>query len=125
MSDAPVKSPSRNGSVTLVTQMKPASQSIDSDPTGKPLGKPVSGSEVTLKEPTGKAKDTLKAFNKAVNSAHISYTPRRDSSNAYAGTAYQVLTGKTAPSSRTLPGSDHNLKPQIPMCAGNPSVCGG
>ncbi len=124
VSGAVSNSPSQNaagGAVTIVTQMKPAAQSIDAGQGGKP----VAGSTVTLKEPIGKAEDTLKVFNKAVDSANVPYTPRQDNSNAYAGTAYQVLTGRTAPSSSTLPGSEHNLKPQIPACTSDPKVCGG
>jgi hypothetical protein len=83
----------------------------------------VAGSAVTLKEDIGAAKSTLSKFNAAVDSAKISYKPQSTNSNAYAGTAYQVVTGKQAPSMHALPGSDVNLKPKIPAC-GKPGTCG-
>jgi hypothetical protein len=122
--DQPAADPSTGRNVTLVTQLRPASQSIDSDPkTGRPLGTPVAGSTAVLKEPIGKAVGALNNFNRAVDSANIAYRPQSTNSNAYAGTAYNVLTGKTAPSSSSLPGSNLNLKPQIPQCTSDPKVC--
>ncbi|MGN6850627.1 MAG: hypothetical protein ACTHJK_14320, partial [Sphingomicrobium sp.] len=122
--DKPATDPGTGRTETLVTQLRPASQSIDSDPkTGQPLGTPVAGSTIVLKEPIGLAVSTLQRFNGAVDSANITYRPQSTNSNAYAGTGYLVLTGKTPPSSSSLPGSNLNLKPQIPQCS-NPKVCG-
>jgi hypothetical protein len=122
--DQPAADSSTGRNITIVTQLRPASQSIDSDPkTGRPLGTPVAGSTTVLKEPIGKAVGTLGNFNRAVDSANISYRPQSTNSNAYAGTAYNALTGKTSPSSSSLPGSNLNLKPQIPQCTSNPKLC--
>ena len=118
---SPVRNPAGTGNVTLKTALTPASKSVDADQGGKT----VAGSATTLKEPIGAAAATLQKFNGAVDSAKIDYKPRTDNSNAYAGTAYQALTGKTPPSSGTLPGSNVNLKPQIPTCTSTPTVCGG
>jgi len=121
VSGSPVRNPAGPGNVTLITALTPASKSVDADQGGKT----VAGSTTTLKEPIGAAAATLQKFNSAVDSAKVDYKPRTDNSNAYAGTAYQVLTGKTPPSSGTLPGSNVNLMPQIPACTSDPRVCGG
>jgi len=124
LSNAAIANPNGPGKVTLQTQMQPAALSRDSDPkTGAPLGTTVPGSAVTLKEPIGQAKSTLQGFNNAVDSANIAYKPRSDNSNAYAGTAYTVLTRQPAPTSQSLPGSNVDLKPKIPACATS-TVCG-
>lgn len=120
VSDSP--STGQNGQTSMLrTAMTAASQSVDA---GQPGTKVVAGSTTTLKEPIGDAKSTLQKFNQAVDKANIPYTPQTQNSNAYAGTAYGVLTGRTAPSSTQLPGSAVNLKPQIPQCSSNPQVCG-
>lgn len=122
--DQPATDLSTGRNITLVTQLRPASQSIDSDPkTGRPLGTAVAGSTTVLKEPIGKAVGALDKFNRVVDSANIAYRPQSTNSNAYAGTAYNVLTGNSPPSSRSLPGSNLNLKPQIPQCSSDPKVC--
>lgn len=125
LSGSPVKNPSGTGYVSLITELKSAALSTDSNSKGVPLGTTVPGTSTMLKEPIGKAEATLQKFNKGVDSAKISYKPRSTNSNAYAGTAYGVLTGKTPPSSGVLPGSDVGLKPRIPMCTTQPTSCGG
>lgn len=120
-SGSAVRDPGGTGNVTLRTALTPADKSADSNQGGQT----VAGSTMTLKEPIGAAVATLQKFNNAVDSAKIDYKPRTDNSNAYAGTAYQVLTGQAPPSSGTLPGSNVNLKPQIPACTRDPKVCGG
>jgi hypothetical protein len=121
VSNSPSGNPTGPGNVTIQTSMTPASKSVDAGQNARV----VPGSTTTLKKPIGKAEATLSKFNQAVDSAKIDYTPRSDNSNAYAGTAYQALTGKTAPSLSVLPGSNNNLKPQIPACISDPKVCGG
>lgn len=120
-SNAAESSATGNGNITLRTTMTPASKSPDAGENSQI----VPGSAVTLKENIGEAKATLSSFNKAVDSANISYKPQSTNSNAYAGTAYNVLTSKPAPSEHVLPGSNVNLKPQIPACTSTPKVCGG
>jgi hypothetical protein len=117
-SDAPSQNPA-GGTVTIVTQMRPAAQSIDSDPSsGKPLGAPVPGSTMTLKGSIDKAEAKLQKFNNAVDAAKIPYTPRSDNSNAYAGSAYRQLTGRTPPSSSSRPGSNNDLTNKTGFCRG-------
>lgn len=118
VSRSPVKDPGGNGNVTLVTALTPVAQSADSK-DGAQLGSLVAGSSMTLKEPIGAAEATLSKFNSSVDAAKIDYKPLSTNSNAYANTAYQVLTGSTPPSSSVLPGSDVSLKSQIPACSEN------
>jgi len=114
VSRSPVQDPGGKGNVTLVTELGPASQSADANPnTGQPLGSTVDGSQVTIPGSIGQAAATLQNFNNKVDAANIDYKPLSTNSNAYAGTAYAELTGKPAPSSSTLPGSDVNLKKQL------------
>ena len=116
VSGAITGSPSRGSdgrTVTLVTQMTPAAKSADSSASGTPLGRTVPGSATTLKEPIGAAMATLGKFNQSVDSAGITYQPRGTNSNAYAGTGYSVLTGRAAPTSGSLPGSNVDLRPVI------------
>jgi RHS repeat-associated protein len=121
VSDSPSTSPNGSGNITIQTSMTPASQSVDYGQNSKI----VPGSTMTLKVSIGKAEATLSKFNQAVDSAKIAYTPRSNNSNAYASTAYQVLTGKVAPSLGVLPGSNNSLEKDIPACANNSNVCGG
>jgi RHS repeat-associated protein len=116
--------------ITLVTEMKPAAQSTDSNPkTGEPLGTTVPGSTTTIGGSFDDAKASLTTFNRSIDSANIAYRPTSTNSNAYAGTAYNVLTGKTPPSSSKLPGSDVNLQkpppppPKYDLCTAHPGAC--
>ena len=118
---SPVKDPNGSGNVVLQTSMTPEAKSIDAGQGGKT----VTGSTTTLKQPIGDVAGKLQTFNDAVDAAKIDYKPRSDNSNAYGGTAYAVVTGKTPPSSHVLPGSDVDLRPKIPECSSNPEVCGG
>ncbi|MBB5720221.1 RHS repeat-associated protein [Stakelama sediminis] len=118
---API-SPNSSQNSKLVTTFGPASKSYD---TKQPGGAVVEGSRVVV---PGKFSDTqskLTNFNKAVDDAKLDYTPRSDNSNAYAGTAYNVITGDKAPTSVLRPGSGNDLKPKIPTCQSSPEVCGG
>lgn len=109
-----VRDPGGNGHVTLVTELGPASKSADSNPnTGQPLGSTVAGSQITIPGTIEQAAATLQVFNNKVDAAKIDYKPLSTNSNAYAGTAYTNLTGKAAPSSSALPGSDVSLKEQV------------
>ncbi len=96
------------GNVELVTSLTPASVSADSQ-NGKPLGSTVKGSLAIISGDIKQAAGKLQAFNNDVDSSSVAYKPTSTNSNAYAGTAYTVLTGKDAPSSDFLPGSDVNL----------------
>jgi len=110
-----------NGKViTLFAQRDTVTASPDSNPeTGKPLGKTVPDSTVTLKEPLSEAKAAVDKVNKAVNDSEIPYTPQADNSNAYAATAYQALTGRTSPKSGKRPGSGNNLSQKAGSCRGS------
>jgi hypothetical protein len=118
VSNAAESSATGKGNITIRTAMTPAAQSPDAGENSKV----VPGSTVTLKQDIGAVENKLSSFNKAVDSANISYRPQTTNSNAYASTAYSVVTGKPAPSMQVLPGSNVNLKPQIPACK-KPGSC--
>jgi len=114
VSGSPVQDAGGQGNVTLVTELGPAAKSTDADPsTGRPLGSTVAGSQVTIPGNIEQAAAKLQNFNNKVDGAKIDYKPLSTNSNAYAGTAYSELTGKPAPSSSDLPGSDVSLKKQL------------
>lgn len=130
ISRSPVAAPNGQGPIRLVTQMRPAETSVDAD-HGRPLGAPVPGSQVTISGPVGDAQATLGSFNRSVDSANIPYRPLSTNSNAYAGTAYSVLTGRPAPATGVLPGSTVDLRPAInpppppkyDTCVSHPGAC--
>ena len=114
VSGSPVKAPSGDGNVTLKTELAPASKSTDSNPqTGQPLGSIIEGSKVTIGGSLDAAASKVGSFNNKVDASNIDYKPLSTNSNAYAGSAYTELTGKAAPTSKALPGSDVNLKENL------------
>ena len=119
-SDSAAKAPSGNGDITLHADLTPEAKSVDADQAGKV----VPGSATTVKSPIADVAAKLQTFNTAVDKAKIDYKPRSTNSNAYAGTAYKVVTGKAAPASPVLPGSKVNLTPLIPQCTSTPGTCG-
>lgn len=115
-------SPSSSQNSKLVTTYGPAAQSYD---TKQPGNSVVEGSRVVIPGKFADVQTKITEFNKAVDAAKIDYTPRSDNSNAYAGTAYNVITGRDAPTGFFRPGSGNDLRPQIPTCQSSPDVCGG
>lgn len=112
--------PSSNQNSKLVTTYGPAGQSYDTKQPGNGV---VQGSRVVVPGKFSDVQTKVTNFNKAVDDAKIDYKPRSDNSNAYAGTAYNVITGRDAPTSMARPGSGNDLRPQIPTCQSKPDVC--
>jgi RHS repeat-associated protein len=110
---SPAADPNGNGNITLKTSVTPSMQSVDYGQNGKT----VPGTKVTIGEDYSHAVEKVKIFSGAVDNANIPYQPTSTNSNAFAGAAYEVLTGEEAPSSSNLPGSEVSLQNQIPACS--------
>ena len=106
LSNSTEKSASGLGNITIKTALTRTQDSVDAGQKSKA----VSGSRVVLKEDLSAVRDTLQKFNNAVDSANINYKPTTTNSNAYAATAYNVLTGEAPPVSERLPGSEVDLR---------------
>ena len=108
--------------IKLVTEFAPAERHSDTSPSALP-SEEVPGSTVTLRKSIDQVESKLQAFNDAVDSAKIDYRPKTEGSNAYAGTAFRVVTGRDPPEHDVSPGLERDLRPQIPKCQQDPSKC--
>jgi RHS repeat-associated protein len=113
--DRTQKAANGTGNVKLVAERGPAEKYRRTDITKE--SKTVPGSKVTLREDIGTVKNKLDKTNAAINRAEIDYRPKTTNSNAYAGTAYKDVTGKTAPALTSAPGSTITLKHEMPQNA--------
>jgi RHS repeat-associated protein len=97
---------------------------LNSDrPELNPGTKTVPDSPIVLKKDFAEVRSQLESFGQAVNDARIDYRPKSTNSNAYAGTAYQAITGETAPVNEELKGSGTDLGPLIPECKSPKGSC--
>jgi RHS repeat-associated protein len=113
-SNLPQKSASGSGNVPVRASIFTASDTTD--PMKKGQGtKAVPGSKVILKDSIDTLKSKLDKLNDAINRANIDYRLQTTNSNAVAGTGYKEVTGQNAPSLPQLPGSNINLKNQLPQ----------
>jgi uncharacterized protein RhaS with RHS repeats len=111
-----------NENIKLVTEIGPEKTHSNRSELHPGTHK-VEGSATSVKGNIAKVEGKLQRFNEAVDSAKIDYRARTMNSNAYAGTAYKLVTGKTAPENDDAKGSQIDLRPVIPACelnTGNP-----